>query len=824
MALVLLIIIICTMVVSISSFVFVVLRAAKREMHLCAALIKQMEATQQAERKSMNKSQAFASASHDIRASLAGLIGLIEICYDEVAPGSDLATNLRQMDTCANDLLGILNSILDISKIEAGKMVLEEEEFDLAQLLEDVVDLFHPVGIRKGVDVVLDPCDGSILKFSQVKGDRGKLKQILSNLLSNAVKFTSEGNVTVRAWVRKPRSLQNSIITSKRNCLPCLFCKNSRAYNDFKAMNAAEPDPDAMEFVFEVDDTGEGIPKEKQKLVFENYVQVKETTLGQGGTGLGLGIVQSLVRLMHGDIGFRDKEIGEGGTCFRFTVLLAICENISYEDAKAEDLEMADGTNQSLGLTSRNPSPEMIIQTPSPGMCMRTTPNPTLAIHNPSPKQKASWVVLLIQDSKRRRMSQRFMENLGIKVSVVEQWEHLPSTLRKIKLKRNHSHHNSSLVKSDVSSSSDYLSRSASNNSIPVEKEMSLSTMDGPDYIKSIFKRTTPRCASSFVLIVIDASTGPFPVLCRMVAEFRRGLQNICCKVVWLEKPTMRSITVKAIEEDLIDSNDILISKPFHGSRLYEVVRLLPEFGGTMQGNVNELKKEGISQAEKIPKDPNTSRSRSYTGNSPTRGHSWQTIQLQDHGGSSETPGKKISSPVENVSHVKSESRSFVSHGNPPREQEIQECGNPSSEMWLSGKKILVAEDNAMLRKLTLSHLLRLGATVELSENGQEALELVDKGLSDQREHGASKTLPYDYILMDCEMPVLDGYKATEQIRRMERHWGVHIPIIALTAHTEGEEAKRIIEAGMDFHLCKPLKREHLLEAIRYIDRKQYDI
>lgn len=94
------------MVVSISSFVFVVLRAAKREMHLCAALIKQMEATQQAERKSMNKSQAFASASHDIRASLAGLIGLIEICYDEVAPGSDLATNLRQMDTCANDLLG----------------------------------------------------------------------------------------------------------------------------------------------------------------------------------------------------------------------------------------------------------------------------------------------------------------------------------------------------------------------------------------------------------------------------------------------------------------------------------------------------------------------------------------------------------------------------------------------------------------------------------------------------------------------------------------------------------------------------------------------
>jgi signal transduction histidine kinase len=131
-----------------------------------------------------------------------------------------------------------------------------------------------------------------------VKGDRGKLKQILCNLLSNAVKFTSEGHVTVRAWVRKP-SLQNSIIASKRNCLPCLFYKNSQAYNDLEAMNAAQQDPNAIEFVFEVDDTGKGIPKEKQKSVFENYVQVKETALGQGGTGLGLGIVQSLVHMSN---------------------------------------------------------------------------------------------------------------------------------------------------------------------------------------------------------------------------------------------------------------------------------------------------------------------------------------------------------------------------------------------------------------------------------------------------------------------------------------------------------------------------------------------
>lgn len=176
-------------------------------------------------------------------------------------------------------------------------MQLEEERFDVAQLLEDVVDLYHPVGMKKGIDVVLDPFNGSIIKFSHVKGDRGKLKQILCNLLSNAVKFTSEGHVTVRAWVRKP-SLKNSIIASNRNGLltrlGCLLDKNNKAQEE-NSNSETMNDPSVVEFVFEVDDTGKGIPKEKQKAVFENYVQVKETALGEGGTGLGLGIVESLV-------------------------------------------------------------------------------------------------------------------------------------------------------------------------------------------------------------------------------------------------------------------------------------------------------------------------------------------------------------------------------------------------------------------------------------------------------------------------------------------------------------------------------------------------
>ncbi|KAB2605074.1 histidine kinase CKI1-like [Pyrus ussuriensis x Pyrus communis] len=496
------------------SYIFVMHSSGRREMHLCNTLIKQMEATQQAERKSMNKSLAFATASHDIQ---------------EVSPGSELETNLRQMETCARDLFGILNSILDTN----------------------VVDLYHPVGLKKGIDVVLDPHDGSLIKFPCAVGDRGRLKQILCNLVSNAVKFTSEGHVTVRAWVEKP-SFKNSIAASGKGNgvarqLLYLFNHSNKAQAD---MGTMKHDPNALEFVFEVDDTGKGIPKEKQKSVFENYVQVKETALGEGGTGLGLGIVQSLVRLMHGEIGIVDKEMGERGTCFRFSVLLTLLTH----------------TPSTPGLSIHTPSPRLNIRTPC---------------STPKVDGSGSSVVLLIKNEERRRISQKFMENLGIKTSL--------------------------------------------------------------------------RGATGFVLVVVDATAGPFSELCKI---------------------------------------DVIKHKALHGSRLYEVVRLLPEFGAQI-------------------------------------------------------------------------------------------------------------------------NLTRLGATVELCGNGREALDLVRGALANQGKHG------FDYILMDCEMPEMDGFEATRQIRREEKPYNLHIPIIALTGHASGEERSRRMEAGMDDHLSKPFQREQLLEKTRRIDRNK---
>ncbi|KAL5560993.1 hypothetical protein UlMin_030740 [Ulmus minor] len=794
LALILLILIIVLTVISIFSFLFILFRATKREMQLCSALIKQMEATEQAERKSMNKSLAFASASHDIRAALAGISGLIEICNEEAALLPELCiNNLRQMDACTKDLLGILNSILDTSKIEAGKMQLEEEDFDVAQLLEDVVDLYYPVGAKKGIDVVLDPCDGSVIKFSHVKGDRGKLKQILCNLLSNAIKFTSDGHVSVRAFVRK-RNLKNSIMASNRSNTSlmrhflCMLRKSNKARQDLEA-SVTQYDSNCMDFVFEVDDTGKGIPKEKQKKVFENYVQVKETAIGQGGTGLGLGIVQSLVRLMHGEIGIVDKDIGERGSWFRFNVLLTVGESVT----KAKQIEL-EGDNHISGdhnqhqddeipLRSSSRSGLMInIPTPNPGLNIcNSCSSPRLGVISPkSPKVEGSYVVLLIQNLERRKISQKFMESLGIKVFVVEQWDQLPHTLKNIKHKSNNSRSCDQLPNDNNLSKSSSISHSSRDVGGAKYVNTSNSMYNGThDYILSIFRKTNSlRGSSGFVLIVIDAHSGPILKLCKMVNEFKKGHES-ACRVVWLANSMSQRNS--GWKNDL-DHDDTVKYKPLHGSCLYEVVRLLPEFGGSTPSEIRK----------------NTYFSR------------------QEEGGSS-------SNNVKFKSLIRTRSSSSREGEIKEEKGDVRDSRKTSEEQPLKGKKVLVVEDSDMLRRLAFMLVSKVGANVKLCQNGKEALELVSMALAanDQIKHGGAAILPYDYILMDCEMKVMDGYEATEKIRKLEENYGVHIPIIAVTAHSPGsEEASRTEKAGMDHCLFKPLQQDNLLEAIRCLHQK----
>ncbi|KAI3924261.1 hypothetical protein MKW98_032462 [Papaver atlanticum] len=711
-------------------FIVLISRGTRREMFLSATLMKQMEATQQAERRSMNKSIAFASANHDIRGALATIVGLIEFCLTEVSPGSNLDNNLSQMKSASLDLLELLNSVLDASRIEAGKMQLHEEFFDLAKVIEEAVNFIYPRGLEKRIDVVLDHCDGSVLKSPLVKGDRGKLKQVLNNLLSNAVKFTSEGHVVLRAWARKSNP-NASLLSPKYNGIwerisHLLYNNIGQDYNE--TLHTFEHNENSLELIVEVDDTGKGIPKEKRDSIFENFVQVKETALGQGGTGLGLGIVQSLVRLMGGEISILDKEISEKGTCFSFNIFL------SQDGNTMHTTRLYQSPCKIEGLSS-------------------------------------SHVILVIQDDERRNVTKNFMRTLGVKVSAINQWEHVLLTLQQIKRRFYVNSRSISGKSEQLGLYTDYLSQSTSHSPITAMYDGSLSGNEQAEASRSSTPRRRTILARNatlpFIMIIIDDHVEPISEVCSVVANFRNNLPgDMRFRIVGLLSPIITEKNMRIARKRLMVSCDDIFIKPFHGSRLDQVLKLLPEFGGNIREGI-------LSNA------------------------------MDEHA-------------TELLSSTK---KNFY-----PRADGIvqQEGVIPSTDDFniLNGKKVLVVEDQFVLRRMATAILSRLGAIVEVCENGEEAVKQVSKSLKepDHRPEGTSKFLPYDYILMDCQMPIMDGYEATRRIRMAERFYKIHIPIIALTANEAGDEADMRKEAGMDFHITKPLKVDSLLDAIRFLD------
>lgn len=245
------------------------------------------QARDEAERAAQSKEDFLSSMSHEIRTPMNSVIGMTHLLLGE-EPRTDQRDRLRILRFSAENLFHLINDILDYSKIESGKLELESQPVHLETLLENIIDAHRPLAEEKNIGLYLylsDPCDYEVLT------DSTRLTQVINNLMTNAIKFTpAEGEV----WLR---------------------------------MELRERGAGKVRLHLSVQDTGIGIPAEKQAAIFERFTQADVSTTRQfGGTGLGLSICKGLLSLMGSQIELESR-VGAGST-FSFDLHLPLSEEV----------------------------------------------------------------------------------------------------------------------------------------------------------------------------------------------------------------------------------------------------------------------------------------------------------------------------------------------------------------------------------------------------------------------------------------------------------------------------------------------------------------
>lgn len=275
------------------------------------------EAKEIADAANRAKSEFLANMSHELRTPLNAIIGFAQILLrdDHLAPGH--RDNLKILNRSGEHLLSLINDVLEMSKIEAGRIELNWQSIDLHHLLQSLEEMLRLRAQNKGLQLVFD-CAPEVPRY--LCTDEGKLRQVLINLLSNGVKFTQAGSVVLRVRLGE-------------------------------APTAPEVQSPPLMLHFEVQDTGPGIPDDELDRIFDAFIQASSTDRSKGGTGLGLAISRQFVQLLGGDIQVHSAQ--PQGTCFKFHIRATL--------GNSQEVAVAARSRKVIGLAPGEPAYRILV-------------------------------------------------------------------------------------------------------------------------------------------------------------------------------------------------------------------------------------------------------------------------------------------------------------------------------------------------------------------------------------------------------------------------------------------------------------------------------
>jgi len=677
------------------------------------------------------KSEFLANMSHELRTPLNSLLLLAKNLAENKKDNLD-ETEVEDANIIHRggmNLLSLINDILDLSKVEAGKLTIHNEKLSINALVANLKSMFLPIANDRGLKFNIKVAD-NIPEIFHSDGQR--LEQILRNLLSNAFKFTQSGSVTFS--ISKPVA----DITFKVENLQQDTC-----------------------LAFSIIDTGIGIPADKVKDIFEAFQQQDGSiTRKYGGTGLGLTIARELTQLLRGEIQLTSIE--EEGSCF--TLFMPLQSGDVVKDTKPEVKILAKNKGKKIIST-----PLIIPQYENEDDLPNFVSDDRKNIH------KIDKCLLVIDDDAEfAKILRDFANKEGFKC----------------------------LVAGDGRSGI-YLAQHFKPHGILLD--MSLPDIDGEQVLQQLkFSFKTRHIPVEIISAHHDneqklLKQGAIGLLTKPVNEIQ--IKQIFENISDINQTKIKNILIIEAEQEnlqvahtLLSKNDIKINCINTGKEGCEEILsggydcIILDLGLPDMNGLEVLKR--VSEVDDIKIPPIIV----YTDKDISND---EEVQLLKYSASVVIKGDGSAERLlDDVSLFLHNIDSTLQH----EDNNIIQRLHNENEM-LKDRRILLVDDDMRNTYALSKKLYDLGFDVEMANNGQEALDLL---VQEQ---------PFELILMDTMMPVMDGFTATQKIREMKRY--KKVPIIALTAKIMPEDRDKCLKSGASEYLSKPIDFEKLISIMR---------